>query len=85
MSFQVFLFFNHNYMADQNGDSANTVLIVIILLILVGFGVWWFTMRGAVTAPAQENPGINIDVKLPTTTSGTGDSTTTAGTSTTAQ
>lgn len=72
-------------MADQN-DSANTVLIVIILLILVAFGVWWFTMRGgAVTAPTQENPGINVDVKLPTTTSGTGDSTTTAGTSTTAQ
>ncbi len=71
-------------MADQN-DSANTVLIVIILLILVGFGVWWFTMRGGVvTTPVQESPGINIDVKLPTTTSGTSESTTT-GTSTTAQ
>lgn len=53
-------------MADQNGDSgANTVLIVIILLILVGFGAWWFTMRNATP---QESPAINVDVKLPTGT-----------------
>lgn len=55
-------------MADQNSDSgANTVLLVIILLIVVGFGVWWFTMRNVTTTPApQQNPGINLDVKLPT-------------------
>jgi uncharacterized membrane protein YqiK len=52
-------------MDNQSDSGANTVLIVIILLILVGFGAWWFTMRN--NAP-QESPVINVDVKLPTPT-----------------
>jgi uncharacterized membrane protein YqiK len=33
-------------MDNQNGDSGvNTVLIVIVLLIIVGAAVWYFSMR----------------------------------------
>jgi hypothetical protein len=55
-------------MSDQNTSSGvNTVLIVIVLLILVAFGVWWFTIRGGAGTPAPANsPGVNVDVTLPT-------------------
>lgn len=62
-----FYFFTYLCMDNQNSDSgANTVLLVILLLIVVGFGVWWFTMRTSTATAPQQNPGINVDVKLPT-------------------
>lgn len=49
----------------MNGDNSgtNTVLIVIVLLVVVGLAVWFF--RGGIGAPAQEQPGVNVDVTLP--------------------
>lgn len=62
-------------MDNQNGDSGvNTVLIVIVLLIIVGAAVWYFSMRW-VTPTQQGIPKVNVDVKLPTipsTPTGTG-------------
>lgn len=64
-------------MDNHNGDSsANTVLIIVVLVILVGLVIWWF---GGLRAPAApQNPGLNVDVRLPsgdttptTTTGGT--------------
>lgn|GEM_PF-3299702 len=55
-----------NYMDNSNGDSgANTILIVVILMILVGFAVWWFTSTQTGSA-IQKNAEINVDLKLPT-------------------
>jgi hypothetical protein len=55
----------------QNENSGvNTVLIVIVLLILVGFGVWWF--RGAGAPSDTTNGELNVDVNLPTGSEGTG-------------
>jgi len=52
-------------MDNQNGDSgANTVLLVIVLLIIVGVGAWWLTMRN--NSPAPQDSKVNVDVKLPT-------------------
>jgi len=55
---------------ETNNSSTNTVLLVIILLVLVGVGVWWFTMRTSVPAnpeevPARNDAGLNIDVNMP--------------------
>jgi len=53
-------------MDNSNGDSgANTILIVVILMILVGFAVWWFTSTQTGSA-IQKNAEINVDLKLPT-------------------
>ena len=49
------------YMENNNSSGTNTILIVVVLLILVGFGVWWFTVRGG-SAPEE---GVNVDVTLP--------------------
>ena len=55
-------------METQNNNSGvNTVLIVIILMILVGTLVWFFTKP----APQQET-GLEIDVNLPVSGGETG-------------
>ena len=48
---------------NNGGNNTNTILIVIVLIILVGLGVWWFTMRNNA---GTDNPGIDVDVSLPT-------------------
>jgi prolipoprotein diacylglyceryltransferase len=59
-------------MDNQNGDSGvNTVLIVIVLLIIVGAAVWYFSMRW-VTPTQPSTPKVNVDVTLPTSPTGTG-------------
>lgn len=49
---------------ENHSSGTNTVLIVVVLLLLVGFGVWWFTMRGAVETQEDTN-GVDIEVQLP--------------------
>lgn len=47
----------------NNNNTFGNIIIVIILVLLVGFGVWYFTMRGA--APAVDSGtagGIQIEV-----------------------
>lgn len=52
-------------MHEDNASGTNTVLIVIVLLIIVGFGVWWFTTRGP-AVPADSNPDtLNVDINYP--------------------
>ena len=48
----------------EENSSTNTVLIVIVLGLIVAFGFWFFNQNN-VAAPAEENPGINVDVNLP--------------------
>lgn len=52
-------------MNENNSSGTNTVLIVVVLLIIVGFGVWWFTVRGGVGTPKDTQKEINVDIKLP--------------------
>lgn len=53
-------------MDNQNNDSGvNTVLIMIILLIIVGAAVWFYT-RGWITPTQQGIPKVNVDVNMPT-------------------
>jgi uncharacterized membrane protein YqiK len=47
-------------MDNQNNSGVNTVLIVVILVILVGALVWFFTK----SAPVQD-AGFQVDVNLP--------------------
>jgi hypothetical protein len=66
---------------DNQNSGVNTVLLVIVLVLLVGFGVWWFSGHRGV-APAtqnQNNPGVNLDVNLPS--GGNNDGGATGGTS----
>jgi len=49
---------------NNSASNTNTVLIVIVLLILVGFGVWWFTMRNSVSTPANTS-GVNVKLNFP--------------------
>jgi flagellar basal body-associated protein FliL len=48
-------------MDNQNNSGVNTILIVIVLMILVGAMVWFFTSS---SAPEQES-GLQVDVNLP--------------------
>jgi len=45
-------------MINYQKGNTNTILIVIVLLLLVGFGVWWFTMRNE----AADDGGVNIQL-----------------------
>lgn len=40
----------------------NTVLLVIVLLLVVGFGVWWVTTKQGIEEPA---PAAGIEINLP--------------------
>lgn len=59
----------NNIQPAQPGESSsgtNTVLLVIIIVGAIAFAVWWFTMRGSRPVNTTENnPGLNIDVNLP--------------------
>ncbi|HVZ75771.1 MAG TPA: hypothetical protein VG934_00660 [Candidatus Paceibacterota bacterium] len=47
----------------MNGSNVNTILIVVILVLLVGAGVWWYETYGPGHAqPAQQQNGLNINV-----------------------
>jgi hypothetical protein len=53
-------------MDNQNNSGVNTVLIVVILVILVGALVWFFTKQSPAPAPAAEqDAGFEIDVNMP--------------------
>lgn len=51
---------------ENRNSGVNTVLLVIVLVLIVGFGVWWFTTRRTPMAEENTTPGINLDVNLPT-------------------
>jgi hypothetical protein len=51
---------------ENRNSGVNTVLLVIILVLIVGFGVWWFTNRRTPMVEENTAPGINLDVNLPT-------------------
>lgn len=48
----------------EENSGTNTILIVLILAAIVAFGVWFFGQQGVVPA-TTEDPGINVDVNLP--------------------
>ncbi len=50
--------------APEGSSGVNTVLLVVIILAVVGFGVWWYKYYRT-PAPASNNPSINVDVNLP--------------------
>lgn len=50
----------------QNENSGtNTILIVLVLVAIVGFGVWFFSSQRTTPATDNENGGLNVDVNLP--------------------
>ncbi len=52
---------------SNSGESsgANTVLLVLVIILLVGFGVWWFLDQKAGDKEPANEAGINADVTLP--------------------
>lgn len=58
--------------ASNNGLTFTNMLLVIVLLLLVGFGVWYLAEGSRAPVPA-ENPGglnVNIEGTLPGGTGG---------------
>lgn len=55
-------------MENNNTNSGvNTILIVVLLVLVVGFGVWYFTGGfGGNTAPAEDEAQFNLNVDVPT-------------------
>lgn len=50
---------------NNESSGTNTVLLVIILVVLVGFGVWWMSTRGVGQAGDQSDSkgaDLNIDI-----------------------
>ncbi len=44
----------------MNSNTTNTILI-ILLVVIVGFGVWYFSMGRAAPA-ANDGPGLRVDI-----------------------
>ncbi len=42
-------------------NTTNTILIIILVL-LVGFGVWYFTSNQNVQAPTEDNNAIEVNL-----------------------
>ncbi len=60
---------NINNTSPNSNDSsgANSVLLAIILVVIVGLAVWYFTVRhNRVAAPAETGSGLNVQVNMPT-------------------
>lgn len=49
----------------NNNSGINTLLLVVLLVLIVGFGVWYFT--GGFSAPADDtdDASFNVNVDLP--------------------
>ncbi len=52
--------------SNPNDSSVDMILMVVILLIVIGFGVWWFAIRNAPTP--EVIPIVNTGTSLPTGT-----------------
>jgi hypothetical protein len=55
-------------MESQESSGVNTVLIVLVLVIVVGFVVWMFAGNSPANAPELPNDDtktLNVDVDLP--------------------
>ena len=56
----------------MNNNNFGNTFLVIILVLIVGFGVWYFTSRTG--APAEpQGPGIQVDITGPSGDDGTPD------------
>ena len=50
----------------ERESSAGWVVAVIVLLAVIGLGIYaWAQYRSAPAEPAQQSPGTNIEVTLP--------------------
>ena len=41
------------------------MLLVVVIVILLGFGYWGYTRYYKAGAPAEDNGSINVDINLP--------------------
>ena len=46
----------------NNNATFTNILVVIVLVLLVAFGVWYFTGRPAVPAAVPENNVLDVDI-----------------------
>lgn len=54
-------------MENNNNSGVNTILIVVVLVAVVGFGVWYFTGGfGGNAAPKDDKAEFNINMEVPT-------------------
>jgi len=54
-----------------NDDSGvNTVLLTLVLVVLVGFGIWWMMSVKVPNTPKETSP-LKVEVALPTPTNDT--------------
>lgn len=62
-------------MEESNNSGVNTILIVIILVVLVGLGVWWVVTTKSPAPESNPNTGgnINVDLTLPASDDNGGD------------
>lgn len=62
-------------MAENNeGNSANTVLITVIIVLIIG-AAFYFGYARSHWGGASNNNGLNVDVTLPTGSGGNGGAT----------
>lgn len=48
---------------NTSGNTATTIIMVLVLVILVGFVVWFMTSRtGVAPAPASDGPSLELNV-----------------------
>jgi len=58
----------NNEMNNENTSGINTVLIVTIIIVIVGFGVWWATSMNVPKEKDTSNDtpaSMDIEVSLP--------------------
>ena len=54
-------------MENNNNSGVNTILIVMVLVLIVGFGVWYFSGGfSGNTGSAEDEAEFNLNVEVPT-------------------
>jgi len=54
-------------MDSNNNSGVNTILIVVVLVAIVGFGVWYFSGGfGGNAAPEDDSAEFNVNLEVPT-------------------
>jgi len=55
----------HQSNNTKGSSGANTVLIVFVIILLVGFGIWWYLDQKAMEKDNANDTGIDIQVDMP--------------------
>lgn len=61
---------NTHYVQDSSSSVMNTILIIVLIVVLAGLGIWWYRSSANQATVPSEDSDLNIDVNLPSGSGG---------------